>query len=353
MTLLNPPSPAIPAPAPAAPRSAPSAARAAKLAWPAVTPLVTGVGGAAGQSVLKALRTAGLRVVAADCDDRSAALGLGDASGLLPRADDPAYGDAVLALALAHGADVVVCTVAEEMPALHAAAERLGAAGVTLWLPAPEAIADCVDKVRFAARLRAAAVPAPATAHLTDPADISRLTETVPGPWIVKPRFGRGSRDVYACDDPGELAWAVRRVADPLVQTRVGGREFTVDALVDREGRFAGGVPRWRSEVKAGISTKGETFADERVLHGTAAVLAAVGLRGVACVQGFVTEADELVFIEANPRFSGGLPLSLAAGADLVGQYLRAAVGLPVLPESLAYRPGVRMSRYFSEVFTG
>jgi carbamoyl-phosphate synthase large subunit len=320
---------------------------------PDVTALITGVGGAAGLCVLKAVRAAGLRVVTADCDARSAALDLGDASGVLPRADDPAFAESLIKLALEHGVDVVVCTVAEEMPALHAASEELANVGVSVWLPSPEAVADCTDKARFAERLTAAGVPTPATVHVADLADGISAASAVPGPWIVKPRFGRGSRDVYACDDPDELGWALRRVPDPLVQTRLSGREFTVDALVDREGRFAGGVPRWRVEVKAGISTKGETFADARVLEGTAAVLAAVGLRGVACVQGFVTDADQVVFVEANPRFSGGLSLSLAAGADLVGQYLRAAIGLPVLPQALEYRPGVRMSRYFSEVFAG
>ena len=318
-----------------------------------VTPLITGVGGAAGQSVLKALRTAGIRVVAADCDARSAALDLGDDSGVLPRADDPDYANALVKLAIEHGANVVVCTVAEEMPALNAAAEELAAAGISLWLPSADAVESCTDKARFAERLLDAGVATPATVHVAELALGVAAHEAVSGPWIVKPRFGRGSRDVYACDEPDELAWAVRRVPDPLVQTRLSGREFTVDALVDRLGVFAGGVPRWRTEVKAGISTKGETFVDARVLEGTAAVLDAVGLRGVACVQGFVTDDDEVVFVEANPRFSGGLPLSLAAGADLVGQYLRASIGLPVQPEALAYRAGVRMSRYFSEVFTG
>jgi carbamoyl-phosphate synthase large subunit len=320
---------------------------------PDVTALVTGVGGAAGLCVLKAVRAAGLRVVAVDCDARSAALELGDASGVLPRAEDPAFAESLIKLALEHAVDVVVCTIAEEMPALHAASEELANVGVSVWLPSPAAVADCTDKARFAERLTAAGVPTPATVHVADLADAAMAASAVPGPWIVKPRFGRGSRDVYACDDPEELGWALRRVPDPLVQTRLTGREFTVDALVDREGGFAGGVPRWRVEVKAGISTKGETFADARVLEGAAAVLAAVGLRGVACVQGFVTDSDQVVFVEANPRFSGGLSLSLAAGADLVGQYLRAAVGLPVLPQALRYRPGVRMSRYFSEVFTG
>jgi carbamoyl-phosphate synthase large subunit len=54
-----------------------------------------------------------------------------------------------------------------------------------------------------------------------------------------------------------------------------------------------------------------------------------------------------------NPRFSGGLPLSLAAGADLVGEFVRAARGLPVRPERCSFRPGVVMLRYFEDVFEG
>jgi carbamoyl-phosphate synthase large subunit len=54
-----------------------------------------------------------------------------------------------------------------------------------------------------------------------------------------------------------------------------------------------------------------------------------------------------------NPRFSGGLPLSLAAGADLVGEVVRGTLGQPLRRERLQYRPGVRMIRSFSEVFEG
>jgi carbamoyl-phosphate synthase large subunit len=318
-----------------------------------LTPLVTGVGGAAGVAVLMALREAGHRVVAADCDTWAAGLSLADASGVLPRADDPSFVDALCKLAVANEANAVVCTVAEEMAALGAASEQLAAAGIACWVPEPEAVRRCLDKALFARCLLVAGVATPATAHPAALPPEAVLAQQVPGPWIVKPRFGRGSRDVYPAADPGELEWAVRRVPDPIVQTRLYGREFTVDALVDRDGSFCGAAARWRHEVKAGISTKGETFDDARVVAGTAAVLAAVRLRGAACVQGFVTDADEVVFVEVNPRFSGGLPLSLAAGSDLVGEYLRAVVGLPVRPERLRCRPGVRMARYFREVFVG
>jgi carbamoyl-phosphate synthase large subunit len=269
---------------------------------------------------------------------------LGDAFGVVPTARDPKFVDVLCEVALSQGADAVVPTVAEELVALGTRAEDLADQGICVWVPSQKAVEQCSDKAVFAATLTEAGVATPATGFVA--LDVS-------GPWIVKPRFGRGSRDVYPCDSVDEVAWALRRVEEPIVQTRLSGREFTVDALVDREGRFAGGVPRWRLETRGGISTKGETFADDRVLIGAAAVLGAVGLRGVACVQGFVTDADEVVFVECNPRFSGGLPLSLAAGADLVGEYVRGVRGLPIRSSRLGYRPGVRMSRLFCEVFEG
>jgi carbamoyl-phosphate synthase large subunit len=169
----------------------------------------------------------------------------------------------------------------------------------------------------------------------------------------VKPRFGRGSRHVHAADAPDELGWVIRRVPEPIVQTRLAGREFTVDCLVAPDGSLAGAVPRWRLETKGGISTRGETFTDPAVVSGVRSLLAALGLKGPANVQGFVDPAGAVSFVEVNPRFSGGLPLSLAAGADLVGQYLRGVLGLAIEPERLTYRDGVTMVRYFEEVFAG
>ena len=69
-------------------------------------------------------------------------------------------------------------------------------------------------------------------------------------------------------------------------------------------------------------------------------------------MQGFVGDDGRATVVEINPRFSGGLPLTLAAGADVVASYL-AGVRDPLarLPE-LSFRPGVRMSRYFAETYS-
>jgi carbamoyl-phosphate synthase large subunit len=304
--------------------------------------LVTGAGGAAGVSVIQALRERGHYVIAADADPLAAGLRLGHESHVLPVCTDPVYVAALVRASTVSNVQAIICTVAEEYPALIAAKAFLDEAGVRTLLPDADAVRRCTDKWAFHETTVAAGLPVPSTT-------LAELPEGR-GPWIVKPRYGRGSRDVVLCTNRVQLKAALAAVPDPIVQTRLTGREFTCDALVDPSGVLVGAVPRWRLATKAGISVKGETFESAEVEHVSGLVLKAVGLLGPANVQGFVADDGTVTIHEVNPRFSGGLPLSLAAGADLVEEHLRAIMGLPMRPERLVARPGVRMMRYFSEI---
>ncbi|MCP3988333.1 MAG: ATP-grasp domain-containing protein [Actinomycetia bacterium] len=308
-----------------------------------MTVLVTGAGGPAGIAVIRALAMAGMPTVGVDADAGAVGLRLAEDQAVIPRADAEGYGPSLVEVARTKGATALICTVAEEMAAVGVAAEALAEAGVAVWLPTNDSVKACIDKWEFAQRADRADITIPATGL--------GKADGIPGPWIVKPRFGRGSRDILQVDDLDELNWALGRVPNPIVQTRVCGSEFTVDALVDRDGVLRSAVPRYRVETRGGISTRGVTFRNPDVEDGVERLLGCVGLRGVANAQGFVTPDGEVVFIEINPRFSGGLPLSLAAGADLVGQYLRLIRGLPVEPNRLSFRAGVTMMRHFVEVF--
>ncbi len=309
--------------------------------------LVTGAGGAAGVAVIRALGERGHHVIAVDSDPLAAGLRLAPEQAVLgPPTEPDRFVDELAAVVAQHHVDLGICTVSEEMLVLAGREPEVGAA---LWLPKRRSIVACVDKWRFWKIAEHADIPA-APSALGDVA-VESITDSLAGPWIVKPRFGRGSLDVYAVDDPTELAWACRRIAQPIVQTRVRGREFTLDLLVDRDGRLAAAIPRWRLETRAGISTKGETFCDHRLTDIAERVVAAYSLTGAANLQGFLTDDDDVVVTEVNPRFSGGLSLSLAAGADLVGEFVRGTLGLSLRPELLAFRPGVTMVRHYTELF--
>jgi carbamoyl-phosphate synthase large subunit len=307
--------------------------------------LVTGAGGAAGIAVVQALRARGESVVAVDADPLAAGCALANERAAVTRACEPTFVHDLCETIRRFGVDVVLCTVSEEMLVLAGREDELADAGAAVWLSPRASIATCVDKWEFARALRAAAIPSPATAW-------GPHAQHVPGPWIVKPRFGRGSRDVYAVDDCEELQWAARRVVDPIVQTRLSGREFTVDVMIDRIGNVAGAIPRWRLETKAGISTKGRTFVEPEVSAVVTQTVLALRLQAAVNVQGFVANDGSVSIVEVNPRVSGGLPLTQAAGADVVGELVRGTRGEPVDPDRLKFQPGVNMSRHFSEVFS-
>jgi carbamoyl-phosphate synthase large subunit len=310
-----------------------------------VTVMVTGAGGPAGVSVVRALSRMGHTVVAVDTDPLAAGLYLAERSALVPEVDDARYVDALVDVARSSGASALVPTLAEELGTLSEAHDRLQDAGLAHWLPDPAAVRRCTDKWEFSQVLLAAGISAPPTSLGS--------ADGLPGPWVVKPRFGRGSRDVTIVDDPGEMPFVLARVTQPIVQAKLEGREFTVDALVGRDGQLAGAVPRWRNETRGGISTKGVTFADERLTGEVARLLRTLQLVGPANVQGFVRQDGLVSFTEVNPRFSGGLPLSLAAGADLVGEYLHCVLGGQPRSQRLKFRPGTSMTRYFEEIIQG
>ena len=77
-----------------------------------------------------------------------------------------------------------------------------------------------------------------------------------------------------------------------------------------------------------------------------------LGLEGAVNVQGFVDGDGRVWIIEVNPRVSGGLSLTQAAGADIVGELVRGTRHELIRPERLRFEPGVTMRRYFEEVFS-
>ncbi|MBK6013547.1 ATP-grasp domain-containing protein [Streptomyces sp. MBT53] len=305
--------------------------------------LVTGVGGAPGLDVARRLLALGCEVIAADSDPDAIGLRLPDVTARVTvPARDAGYASSTLRLSAQLRPDAVVSAVEQELPHLFGLRSDLAGLGVTLWLPDLPAIAACTDKARFARVLCDHHIPTPRTVGP------DQLDAAPDGPLVVKPRRGQGSKDVIHCRTRAQATVLCELVPDPIVQEQVEGREFTADCLIDREG-CASVILRLRLVVKGGLAMVTETFHDAEVEQQVRAVLAATGLVGACCVQGFLCEGGphRVVIIEANARFGGGFPAAEAAGADLVGQYLNGLTGHPVDHDRLRYRPGVRLTKSY------
>jgi carbamoyl-phosphate synthase large subunit len=305
--------------------------------------LVTGVGGAPGLDVARRLMALGCEVIAADSDPNAIGLRLPNAvARVTVPARDGGYAAGMLQLCAELRPDAVVSAVEQELPHLSGLRGELDGLGVRMWLPELPAIEACTDKARFAEVLADHGIPAPRTVL---PNQLGRAPDR---PLVVKPRRGQGAQDVIYCDTRAQAATLCELVPDPIVQERVSGREFTADCLVDRGGR-ASAILRYRLVVKGGLAMVSATFRDAEVEQRVKAVLAATGLVGACCVQGFLCEngPHRVVITEANLRFAGGFPAAEAAGADLVGQYLNGLFGHRIDHDRLRYQPDVRLTKSY------
>jgi carbamoyl-phosphate synthase large subunit len=303
-------------------------------------------------SVAKALRAPGappLRIVGTDihepCDTPGAIFA--DALHRVPPAASGGLAPALLDVCAREGVRIVFPVVDAEVREVARARDAFARAGVLACTGDAWAVEVCGDKLATAEHLRRAGFATPRTWR-GEGLDPGRLD--APFPLVVKPADGVSSNHVRVVTDLRELEAALRAVPNPVVQEYLEGPEFTVDVLSGWDGKSLAAVPRERLEVKAGISVKGRTFRHPALERAALGVADALGMRGACNVQGRLGPRGP-AFFEVNPRFSAGLPLTVAAGLNGPRLLVEAALGRAVAPERLAWRAGVSMVRYWQEGF--
>ncbi|MFB7900652.1 hypothetical protein ACFC1B_30610, partial [Streptomyces xiamenensis] len=156
--------------------------------------MVTGVGGAPGFDLARALLRLGCDVIGTDADPLACGFLLPVTSRVAAPAGDRAYATALIALCRELRPDALMPTVEaelEELVQLHGELEDLA---VRTWLPPLRAITSCTDKAVFSSVLTEHGIPTPLTVlphRLGDLSDEQSL--------VVKPRRGQGGKHVYYC----------------------------------------------------------------------------------------------------------------------------------------------------------
>lgn len=311
--------------------------------------LVTAVGGAPGFDLTRILLAGDYQVIAADADPYAAGLLLpGVTPQLLPLSGDDHYAAALLELCRTQRPAGLIATDEGEILRLIDVRKQIEALGVRTWLPSREAIDACHDKAAFYRQARRHDIATPRTWL---PNQLDHIPDSLA--LVVKPRLGHGAKNVQFCHTAGQARALCELVDDPIVQQRITGTEFTADCLADRTGTVSV-IPRRRLRVRNGLAVTAATFHDDQVAETVTATLAAVGMTGLCCVQGFLTDGpDRIVITEVNARIAGAFPISVAAGADLVGQFLNGLFALPVDHDRLRFTPETYLVKYVETLAAG
>jgi len=298
------------------------------------------------QAFRSALRTLGLpgSIIVADVNPLSPAVHVADRAYRVPMADAPDYVDELVGICATEQVRLVVPTIDDELPRLGAASEVFAAIGTLVACSASSTTRLCNDKYETCRTLRGAGVPA-AASWLP-----GALPEDLTPPLFIKPREGRGAVGAYAIRTFEELAFFQQYVTSPVLQEYLDGPEYTIDVLCDFGGTPLSIVPRERVVIRAGVTDRGRTVNDPRLIALAQQACAVIPFRGPLNIQCRMRAGEPVIF-EINPRFSGGIPLTIQAGADFPQLLLKLALGRRVPAEIGRFKDDLWMTSFESSFF--
>jgi carbamoyl-phosphate synthase large subunit len=297
------------------------------------------------QAFQRALRaTGGGDVIVADVNPLSPSVYVADRSYRVPMATDASYVDALLAICEAEHVGLLIPTIDDELTTLSEASDRFAGKGVRVTVSPAAATRACNDKYETSRLLEARGIAVAPTLLPTN------LPSPLPLPLFIKPRTGRGGVGAFAVRTERELDFFRDYVSDPVLQPFLDGPEFTIDVLSDFDGSPISIVPRERAVIRAGVVDRGRTVRDSLLLALGMECARAIRAVGAINIQCRVVGGVPTVF-EINPRFSGGIPLTIAAGADFPRWLVQLARGRRVTPQIGRFQDGLWMSSYETSVF--
>jgi len=301
--------------------------------------LISGGGAASTIGIIRTLRGSGrYEIVTLDAELYSYGFKIADAAYVAPYGSDPRFQKALEIIVERERPRYLIPLIDTEIAAFHAIAGRFGARVVA---PLPEFCRMSFDKWLTYEGLTGAGIPMPETSLATvDPGAVSY-------PAVIKPRSGTGSRGIAYLNEPLDLEAYLARTSQAadafIVQKRLLGKEYSVSAVVGLGGPLLAVVPK-ESIIKRGMSIVAVTRRFPEIDALCQQIQDRLRPDGPFNLQLFVTDDGQPYVLEINPRFSGSIPLTIAAGVHEVDLIIRHAEGEAIGP--VDFTPDLLMIRY-------
>lgn len=288
------------------------------------------------------------RLVTTDLKRNAPAPFVADKREIVPRVTDEEYIPALKDICRKHSIRLIIPLIDTELMVLSTHKHEFEQVGAVVLVSSPEVNQICFDKNKTNTFFNQNGVRAP---EIFDPTRILQDSRAR-YPFLLKPVCGSCSIGVTKIQNSRELEFFKDYIPNSLLQEYIDGDEYTLDVLVDFHGRVTSVVPRLRIETRAGEVSKGMTVKNQAIIAaGKKVVEFLPGAVGCITVQCFLAEKGDIVFIEINPRFGGGFPLSYEAGADFPRWIIEMLLGKEPQISIDGWRDGLVMLRYDEGIF--
>jgi carbamoyl-phosphate synthase large subunit len=284
----------------------------------------------------------------ADKTELSAALQLCDKKIIVNSVTHQHYIKELLKIVKQNKIKLLVPTVDLDLHLLAENRQKFSAVGCTVLISKPEIINICQDKRQTYKFLSDNGFDTPVT--LTARQALAK--KNIKYPLFLKPWDGYASRGNAVAKNRKELCFYAKKIPNCIAQEFIAGQEFTCDVFVDFDLKVRCVVPRHRIETRTGEVSKGKIIKNKQIMQRTAELVQTLGAGpGVITVQLILTHSGKIKFIEINPRFGGGAPLSIKAGANFPKWILQQLTGKTPIIKFDGFENNLLMLRYDAEVW--
>lgn len=290
------------------------------------------------QSAKKRLSVNG-KVIAVDISKTAPALYFADEYYIIPSVLEENYIDTLIDICKREEVSLIVPTIDHELIILAKNKERIEKeTKAKVLVSSIDCIKICRNKFKTSNCFSENCFDAPKTYSMEE-----LINKEYAFPLFMKPYNGSGSTNTFKVNNEKELEFFLNYIPNPMVQEYIEGAEYTVDVFTDFQSNIITVVPRERILVRSGEVIKGRIEKNRHIIDGVKRLIECIKPIGPVTVQCFLTKENVVKYIEINPRFGGGAPMSIKAGADSPENLYRILMG-----EKLVYHENYLDNMLFS-----
>lgn len=337
---------------------------------------MTGGGAPGGPSIIRCLQAEKrFRLHVGDANATATGRFLNDIFVQLPKASEPRFIDFVLNYCLKNGINVVFPLVTMELFRFSEAIDVFEKHNVKVIVSEKLSLDIANNKARLYEHLTRHQIRTPQY-KVVSAGNFDQFLQAFQDlgfpdkPIAVKPSVSNGSRGVRIVDnsvdkfdllfnhkpsslytDFDELSKILRGSNFPelLVSEVLTGEEFTVDTIVNADGKADIILPRLRKKMLGGISIEGQFVDNQEIIDYCKEIINSLKLVGPIGIQVKRAADGRFKILEINPRIQGTSVAAMGLGINLPVWAVRQALGETVEMPTIVW--GKQFARYWNEVY--
>ena len=225
--------------------------------------------------------------------------------------NDPDYVKDLLAICLKNKISILIPTLDTELILLAKSKSLFNANGINIIISDLNLIEILRDKITTNTFFNSLNIKTPVIFN----------KDNMKFPVFLKPLNGSNSKGIYKADNFKEIKQSDLESNNMMILENIDNTiydEYTVDLYYDKNSSLKCVVPRIRLKVVGGESNQGITKKNEVLDFVKDRFNFLQGAIGCLTLQVFSNKSNpgDIIGIEINPRFGGGYPFSLNAGAN-------------------------------------